>query len=421
MSQFNHIFNTIPITDYFKRSIDELIYTFLWNGKTNKVKKTVMIQDYCQGGHRMVDVHSVITTQKLKWIKLYLNNHICLWRNLMESLIHVDNLNMLLRSNFHFNSTLTTSKFYHDVLKLFSNLNKIHIINDQENMINDYIFYNKNILIDSNMFFDNEFLAAGLWRFCDLYDITGNILPFTTWKNRGVCGSKFFIWRKIVNIAKSLKLSFNNIRREIEHKITLDLGNGNIIDLENDTSKSIYNSLVKQQIEKPTSIAKYSEFLSILSDSEIKQIFLLPRKCTKDNEIKEFQFKILHRYLPTNTLLFKMHKVSSEKCTFCELYKENLTHLFFDCLCVRDLWFMVNNVLTLLTGNRIYLSTFDIIFGFSLSSQKAYDINNFILHVKYFIWKQKCKLLVPTYENLKIYIAKKKCLDKRLEDVYEHM
>ena len=49
-------------------------------------------------------------------------------------------------------------------------------------------------------------------------------------------------------------------------------------------------------------------------------MFRVPRVCTRDNILKEFQFKILHRYLPTNDLLFKMEKVNSRKCTFCNLY-----------------------------------------------------------------------------------------------------
>ena len=423
MSQFIHVFNTIPITDEFKKTIEDLVYTFLWNSKTNKVKKSVMIQDFCEGGHRMVDVYSVITTQKLKWVKLYLNNHKCLWRNLMEGLINVENLNILLRSSFHLNRTLTSSQFYFDILCDLNKLNKVEAKNNSENLIDQYAFYNENILIDGKMFYDNEFLAAGLWHISDLYDSTGGIVPFNVWKNRGVCKSKFLIWRKIISKARSLPLTFNNLGAEPEHTKTIAMGNGNILDLENHTSKIIYNSLVKLQIEKPTSLAKYSMFFSILTDSEIKRVFLLPRKCTKDNELREFQFKILHRYLPTNSLLLNMQKVSSNKCTFCELYKETLTHIFFDCLCVRNIWFRVDRVLALLTGNTISLTTFDVMFGFNISSNKVIDrdINSFIMHIKFFIWKQKCKLIIPTHEDLKIYIAKKKNIETNLEKVYEHM
>ena len=90
-------------------------------------------------------------------------------------------------------------------------------------------------------------------------------------------------------------------------------------------------------------------------------------------------------------------------------------------MCVRDLWFYVDKVLTSTTGNHIKLTCFDVMFGFDILTDKALDVNNFIMHVKYFIWKQKCQLLAPSYRELKNYIAKKKYLEESLETIYEHM
>ena len=42
----------------------------------------------------MADIRSMNTTQKLMWIKLYLNGHDCLWTGLMEAIIIVKNLNV---------------------------------------------------------------------------------------------------------------------------------------------------------------------------------------------------------------------------------------------------------------------------------------------------------------------------------------
>ena len=82
----------------------------------------------------------------------------------------------------------------------------------------------------------------------------------------------------------------------------------------------------------------YLEIFPGLSSKEIESMFIVPRVCTIDNILKEFQFKILHRYLPTNDLLFKMEKVNSRKCTFYNLYRETILHLFYECYCVRDLF-----------------------------------------------------------------------------------
>jgi hypothetical protein len=90
----------LPISIELMKDIENSFYEFLWNGKTNKVKKAVIIQEFKSGGHKMIDIQSVNQTQKLKWVKLYLNNHNCLWRCLMEKIVTVENLTVFLRGNF---------------------------------------------------------------------------------------------------------------------------------------------------------------------------------------------------------------------------------------------------------------------------------------------------------------------------------
>ena len=91
ISKFLHISNLIPISDEYIKEIEQLLYEFLWNGKTHKVRKSIIVQDYCRGGIKMIDLRTMIAVQKLKWVKLFLNNHKCQWIPLMESLIDVKN------------------------------------------------------------------------------------------------------------------------------------------------------------------------------------------------------------------------------------------------------------------------------------------------------------------------------------------
>ncbi len=43
----------------------------------------------------------------------------------------------------------------------------------------------------------------------------------------------------------------------------------------------------------------------MFGDVKWEDVYNLPRKATKLNKLKDFQYKVLHRYLPTNSLLFK--------------------------------------------------------------------------------------------------------------------
>ena len=88
MSQILYLANLLPFPDDKIKQVEDILYGFIWNGKTHKVKKKIFIQSYEDGGYKMPDIRSVIHAQKLKWVKLYLNNHDCLWRVTMEELMY---------------------------------------------------------------------------------------------------------------------------------------------------------------------------------------------------------------------------------------------------------------------------------------------------------------------------------------------
>ncbi len=108
------------------------------------------------------------------------------------------------------------------------------------------------------------------------------------------------------------------------------------------------------------------------------------------------QFKILHRYLATNKLLFDMHmkKVACPNCTFCNLNDETITHLFFYCTLLKCLWYHVNLACSNICDEEIKFSCKDIVLGYFNENGKIMHIaNKCIIYVKYYI--QQCK-----YDNV---------------------
>ena len=55
--------------------VNNWFYAFLWNGKGDKVKRKVMINDYCDGGLKMIDLFSFNKSLKSTWIKKYLDTN----------------------------------------------------------------------------------------------------------------------------------------------------------------------------------------------------------------------------------------------------------------------------------------------------------------------------------------------------------
>ena len=71
---------------------------------------------------------------------------------------------------------------------------------------------------------------------------------------------------------------------------------------------------------------------------EWREIYSLPFKVALDTNSRAFQYKILHRYLATNTLLKKIGKVDSSACSFCGTVDESLEHHFVSCAIITTFW-----------------------------------------------------------------------------------
>lgn len=423
ISQIIYLLNLLPFPDDINKELESAIYEFLWNSKTHKVKKSVMIQNFKDGGYKMIDLRTLNITQKLKWIKLYLNGHDCQWRCLMEAFVNVKNLNIFLRSDYDMNDKLTKSTFYSEVLNNLYKLNTFDRLCSHENLKNQFIFYNKKIKIGGKLLYDNELFQAGLWKCCDLYRLDGRLVPFSIWKARGVPNCKYITWRAIVSIVRNLHSQYNmlNVCTNVSNKCIL-LPNEDLIDVQSSSSQDMYSKIVKLRKEKPTALKSHLEHFS-LNEQEIENMFVLPRMCTNDMVIKEFQYKILHKYLPTNYLLHKMKMIESQKCTFCNLYRETIIHVFFDCVETKNIWYKIQTSLAKIDSRVVKLTRKDVILGYDLEkiSPSNMLINNVILHVKAYLWKCKVLFLNPSYIKLKEYIENKKQLESCLEIFYDQM
>ena len=53
--------------------VNKLFYSYLWNGKGDKIKRNVIINDYPSGGLRMINVDCFSKSLKATWVKKYLD------------------------------------------------------------------------------------------------------------------------------------------------------------------------------------------------------------------------------------------------------------------------------------------------------------------------------------------------------------
>ena len=69
-----------------------------------------------------------------------------------------------------------------------------------------------------------------------------------------------------------------------------------------------------------------------MENYEWNKYFIVLQKCCKNSYLKNFQYKLLHRIIATNTFLHKINLVNTKLCTFCKNDDETIEHLFYECI-----------------------------------------------------------------------------------------
>ncbi len=69
MSQFLFVSSAISMPKHIVKEINNLVFKFVWNGKKERIKRSVLMNEIPLGGLRIPDMHSMIEASKLVWIK----------------------------------------------------------------------------------------------------------------------------------------------------------------------------------------------------------------------------------------------------------------------------------------------------------------------------------------------------------------
>ena len=69
LSQFNYLFASIPSpNEEFIRKLNDLLFSYFWKAKQDKIKRQCVTQEYDNYGLRMVNIRNYINASKLMWL-----------------------------------------------------------------------------------------------------------------------------------------------------------------------------------------------------------------------------------------------------------------------------------------------------------------------------------------------------------------
>ena len=93
-------------------------------------------------------------------------------------------------------------------------------------------------------------------------------------------------------------------------------------------NKQFYKLLISSKAKLPNMSKRLNNDFEI-SSPLLQEIYTLPHTVSCETYVWSFQYRVLNYILYTNTKLFKIGLSESDKCSFCNSFKEELYHLFF--------------------------------------------------------------------------------------------
>ena len=123
-SQLVYIFSPLQTNHEAIKEINIIFYKFLWNDKGDKIKRKIMINDYSEGGLKMIDFASFNKSLKATWIQKYLDPENCSkWKLLFDSELERNGGEVILKGNLNrkdVNNLKISDPFMKEILVIWS-------------------------------------------------------------------------------------------------------------------------------------------------------------------------------------------------------------------------------------------------------------------------------------------------------------
>jgi len=192
-----------------------------------------------------------------------------------------------------------------------------------------------------------QWANAGVMKINDLMTSDSRIISYSCFKDKFCFPVLFLEFCGVTSATRwatrSLKLTL--LSEKILENVLLKLNSSK------KPSQEAYKILLSKKSTRPEKSQKEwirdCELINV-ENLDWESIYLPPRICTLTTDLRNFQFKSLHRRIPTNSFLFKIKFSESNLCCFCQTAHETLLHLFWEHVIIEAFWNSVQQFLSLL-------------------------------------------------------------------------
>ena len=171
------------------KEINSIFYNFLWNGKDDKIKRNVMINDYSQGGLKMIDILSFNKSLKATWIKKYLDTENGgSWKIFFDAELQRYGGKLAILGNLNskdMHSVIKVSDpFVKESLEIWSEISFEETVTSYKNLRSVLLWYDSLIRIGNKPVFYQDWFPKGISKVNHLMDDSFNFLSHTSYQNK---------------------------------------------------------------------------------------------------------------------------------------------------------------------------------------------------------------------------------------------
>ena len=406
-SQLVYILSPLQSSPEAIKEINSIFYNFLWNGKGDKIKRNVMINDYSQGGLKMIDILSFNKSLKATWIKKYLDTENGgSWKLFFDAELQRYGGKLAILGNLNskdMHSVIKVSDpFVKESLEIWSEISFEETVTSYKHLCSAPLWHNSLIRIGNKPVFYQDWFLKGISKVNHLMDDSLNFLSHISFQNKYNLRVKPLTFFGMIAAINHLRIQIARNQPDSHESFS------SVFMKSTKPSRLVYKKLLSKRGQEPiSSQQKWQQDIDTDQKVNWKAVYQLASHCTKSSKLIVFNFKFLHRRLSTNSFLHKLGFTDSEKCTFCLKETEHLLHLFWTCEKTQSFW---NSLFSWLQSGRIIEKDSrsleaDAALGLRPDNSKyELQINFCFLIAKYFIWICKLKECIPKLNDFLSYL-----------------
>lgn len=430
--KLNFLANVIHCPEQFIKEINKLLFSFIWNGKRDKIKRCTMIADKLEGGLKMVDFRLKDYALKVMMLKRILDPGNDKWKAIpLHYLKEVGYSSILFnveRLPQEWLEKMYIPQFYKQLIvslfacKYHTKSPLVTVVDVRQQLIwgNNLIKYKQKTLwftkwIKSNIIFVN-----------DLFDPSGNF-------------DENALYRKVKdksNIVSEMYQVKNAICEDWKHILSSDTcklhvkcpsesdvkcldKHGHSVYLKDITSSCvIYSILVNIHKKAPCTKTLWNNVF-INKNIMWKNIYYEKLCNVKEQKIVAFNFKVLNNILATPYKLFKWKLISIDTCHLC-FSIGSLEHMMLECAYFQPYYKTILNIFAMLGYRNIKFDLYNLVCGYKAGID-VYKPINLILNIIYFtVYKCWVRIKINrVYEN-PLHVLRSELMLRCQTDIYNY-